>query len=265
MIRIVRSSTLAAFHTHAQQAEESVAALTAEADSCRESEADAQAALASYEEERHTAEKRQDALIATMERDLADARADTTYCAAEAAALTATADQLRAERAELRRVLSEIATALVDHKDAEAARREAARLLLRHSDSEDLVRLAEPPRVHLYLRSGVIRSAHATQEQAMRAAEADGADPASWGPVRQANPVADAYRTPAAFNVRSPAVQGWWPDRGRVHLLLLDGRPVACFGTEQAAHAYAATSFAAAAGLTLTVSERAVAPAPSPV
>ncbi|GAB2606740.1 hypothetical protein GCM10027168_44470 [Streptomyces capparidis] len=191
-----------------------------------------------------------------LETELADVREqrDTFWAQVRADQelldqLTCSLEGLERECAGLRRAVKEIAAALVGAGDAEAARREVARLLLRHCDDADLEVLTEPPVVHLYLHQGVVRSAHRTGEDARRAAEADGAAPDGWFESR-----ADDRLLPL-FSVHAHPVRGAWPDRGRVYLLLRDGwRLVAVFGTRDAA-CDEQTSMLAAHGLMPVVRE----------
>ncbi|GAA4658800.1 hypothetical protein GCM10023347_07650 [Streptomyces chumphonensis] len=167
--------------------------------------------------------------VALIREDLFDLQAaheETEAALAEA----------RQERGTLRRALADVTAVLLAAEDAEAARRRAARLLMRYSESADLVLLAQEPQVHLYLHRGVVRSAHPTAEAARLAAEAEGAHPDGW--FNAADDTEAREAAPPIFSLGSLPLEGAaWPDRSRVFLHLLDGRPLAAFGTEPAARA----------------------------
>jgi FtsZ-binding cell division protein ZapB len=194
--------------------------------------------------------------------------------ARQASTLQERVQSLQEERNRLHLALEAIASALVTAPDAERARQEAARLVLSHGDrlvlgalAEDLDLLCLGPAVHLYLRGAEIRSAHTTREAARRAAEAEGANPSGWVPGRTVESVRDDVPL-TDYATRSLPVQGAWPDRGRIFVLVReDGRPFSAHGTAEAADALAETVLAAH-GLTLARTELAVdtartAPAPA--
>ncbi|WP_410540536.1 hypothetical protein [Streptomyces sp. KL2] len=193
-----------------------------------------------------------------LEADLADTREQLTAYRAQhkddqeqlvqlgrtVAGLSQDFGKLQKERAALRRALDDVAAALVAAEDSESACREAARLLARHHESADLVLLADPPRVHLYLYRGQIRSAPTTYDGAVEAAGADGADPGGWFTAGQPGP-ADASAPWPLYLIRSCPVRGPWPDGSRVYPVAPDGGlPLWVFGAEEGAVAAARAAFA---------------------
>jgi hypothetical protein len=178
--------------------------------------------------------------------------------------------RLQQERAALRRALDDVAAALVAAEDSESACREAARLLARHHESADLVLLADPPRVHLYLYRGQIRSAHTTYDGAVKAAGADGADPDGWFTASEPGPVDTSAPWPL-YLIRSCPVRGPWPEGARVYPVAPDGGlPLWVFGTAEGAVAAARAAFASwrltprVTELEVTVDDRAEATASAP-
>ncbi|GHE34014.1 hypothetical protein [Streptomyces capitiformicae] len=89
---------------------------------------------------------------------------------------------------------------------------------------------ARLPYVHVYVHQGQIRSVHRWSEAAVRQAHADGAPPEGWCQDRSCSEMPG----PMPYSLYPLPVQEPWPDRSQVHLLLR-GRPIAAFGTEQAA------------------------------
>ncbi|WP_128380352.1 hypothetical protein [Streptomyces cavernae] len=111
-------------------------------------------------------------------------------------------------------------------------------------ESEDL------PYVHVYVHQGQIRSVHRWSETAVRQAHADGAPPEGWCQDRSCSELPG----PMPYSLYPLPVQVPWPDRSQVHLLLHQGRPIAAFGTEQAARRDCAiTSMAATEPALVTV------------
>ncbi|MEU0950304.1 hypothetical protein ABZ379_47905 [Streptomyces canus] len=87
------------------------------------------------------------------------------------------------------------------------------------------------PYVHVYVHQGKIRSVHRWGEAAVRQAHADGAPPEGWRQDRSCSEMPG----PMPYSLYPLPVQVPWPDRSQVHLLLHRDRPIAAFGTEQAA------------------------------
>lgn len=101
---------------------------------------------------------------------------------------------------------------------------------------------ADLPYVHVYVHQGQIRSVHRWSEAAVRQAHADGAPPEGWCQDRSCSEMPG----PMPYSLYPLPVQVPWPDRSQVHLLLHRGRPIAAFGTEQAARRACATTSMAA-------------------
>ncbi|MBP5888716.1 MULTISPECIES: hypothetical protein [Streptomyces] len=101
---------------------------------------------------------------------------------------------------------------------------------------------ADHPYVHVYVHQGQIRSVHRWSEAAVRQAHADGAPPEGWCQDRSCSEMPG----PMPYSLYPLPVQVPWPDRSQVHLLLHRGRPIAAFGTEQAARRDCVTTSMAA-------------------
>jgi hypothetical protein len=108
---------------------------------------------------------------------------------------------------------------------------------------------ADLPYVHVYVHQGQIRSVHRWSEAAVRQAHADGAPPEGWCQDRSSSEMSG----PMPYSLYPLPVQVPWSDRSQVHLLLHGGRPIAAFGTEQAARRDCAITTMATTGPALTV------------
>ncbi|MET7693922.1 hypothetical protein ABZT06_39155 [Streptomyces sp. NPDC005483] len=95
------------------------------------------------------------------------------------------------------------------------------------AESED----GTEPYVHVYVHQGQIRSVHRWSEAAVRQAHTDGAPPEGWCQDRSCSEMPG----PMPYSLYLLPVQVPWPDRSQVHLVLHRDRPIAAFGTEQAA------------------------------
>lgn len=114
------------------------------------------------------------------------------------------------------------------------------------SESGDGARLSY---VHVYVHQGRIRSVHRWSEAAVRRAHADGAPPEGWCQDRSCSEMSG----PMPYSLYPLPVQVPWSDRSQVHLLFHRGRPIAAFGTEQAARRDCVITSMATTGPALTV------------